>query len=477
MPTESRREPLDAAGCLCSGELLTARVPGRIDLLGAHTVYNGFPVLSMAVNRNITARFSPVQEATVSLSNTDPRFPDRRFRIQEAIPPYPHGDWGNPFKAAVQGLLDFYGRKGKAVKRFSGLKATLDRNAAAPAGTGRCSALMVLGALMFLAANGIELEDPDSDPPAAGARKKGLPAPARLELAGLLARAERYLGARGEGTDQALALLARPGRALQIESRPLRCRSVLLPESHTVVVADSLAESADGGAAGGRYRWRQIECALAAAVMQNVFAGHYGREVPLFLLGDLQEQRLAVRQEEIRELAGRCLHRQPYRLREIAAILGQSPEKTAYLYCGGRDGSILSEPQEGFKLFQRYRHVVDEAQRVEQSVEALETGDISRVGALMNQSHRSCRELYESGCPETDTLVEISRQAGALGARLTGDRSGACTVSLVPNDRIDLFCRQVIRHYYLDYLKHQDADFASLVFPCRAEAGAGVLAG
>jgi N-acetylgalactosamine kinase len=199
--------------------------------------------------------------------------------------------------------------------------------------------------------------------------------------------------------------------------------------------------------------------------------------VPLFLLGDLQEQRLAVRQEEIRELAGRCLHRQPYRLREIAAILGQSPEKTAYLYCGGRDGSILSEPQEGFKLFQRYRHVVDEAQRVEQSVEALETGDISRVGALMNQSHRSCRELYESGCPETDTLVEISRQAGALGARLTGDRSGACTVSLVPNDRIDLFCRQVIRHYYLDYLKHQDADFASLVFPCRAEAGAGVLAG
>jgi galactokinase len=64
MPTESRREPLDAAGCLCSGELLTARVPGRIDLLGAHTVYNGFPVLSMAVNRNITARFSPVQEAT-----------------------------------------------------------------------------------------------------------------------------------------------------------------------------------------------------------------------------------------------------------------------------------------------------------------------------------------------------------------------------------------------------------------------------
>ncbi len=477
MRTERRREPLNATGRFRSGELLTARVPGRIDLLGAHTDYNGFPVLSMAVNRDITARFSPRQDATIALSNTDPQFSNRRFRIQEVISPYPSGDWGNHCKAAVQGLLDFYGRKGKAASRFGGFQATLDGNMAAAAGTGCSSALVVLGALMFLAANGIELEDLDAGPPAAGVRRKGIPAPARLELADLLARAERYLGVQEEGTDQAVSLLGRPGRALKIEFRPLRSRPVLLPESYTVVVSNSLVETADSTAAGDRYNRRRIECALAAAVIQKAFAERYRREVPLFLLGDLQEERLAVRQREIRELAGRCLHRQPYRLREIAAILGQSPEKTAYVYCRRRDGSILSEPQEGFKLFQRYRHVVDEGQRVERSVEALEAGDICGFGALMNQSHQSCRDLYEIGCPEMDILVGISRQAGALGARLTGAGFGGCTISLVPSNRIDTFRRQVIRSYYRDHLKRRDADFASLVFPCRAVAGADVLAG
>ena len=112
---------------------------------------------------------------------------------------------------------------------------------------------------------------------------------------------------------------------------------------------------------------------------------------------------------------------------------------------------------------------------MEQSVRALEAGDISGFGKLMNQSHQSCRDLYEISCQELDTLVEICRQAGALGSRLTGAGFGGCTVSLVETRNLESFLQTVSQSYYRDYLKRNDTEFGSLIFPCRAAGGAGLL--
>lgn len=63
-----------------------------------------------------------------------------------------------------------------------------------------------------------------------------------------------------------------------------------------------------------------------------------------------------------------------------------------------------------FKLHQRAKHVYGEAARVRQfqSVCDSEGSDsIQKLGELMNQSHASCRDLYECSCPELDQLVDI----------------------------------------------------------------------
>lgn len=83
-------------------------------------------------------------------------------------------------------------------------------------------------------------------------------------------------------------------------------------------------------------------------------------------------------------------------------------------------------------LPRRRRHVETENRRVRDVVTAAESGDWERVGALLDASHQSLRDDHEVSCPELDLVVTAARQAGALGARMTGGGFGGCAVALVP---------------------------------------------
>lgn len=52
--------------------------------------------------------------------------------------------------------------------------------------------------------------------------------------------------------------------------------------------------------------------------------------------------------------------------------------------------------------------------------------DVQIVGRLMNESHASCRDLYECSNDELDELVQVCRSAGSVGSRLSGSVLHGC---------------------------------------------------
>ena len=96
----------------------------------------------------------------------------------------------------------------------------------------------------------------------------------------------------------------------------------------------------------------------------------------------------------------------------------------------------------------RARHVITENNRTLLAIEALNQGDVESFGQLMNQSHDSLRDDYEVTGKELDTLVEEARKIdGTIGSRMTGAGFGGCTVSIVKEDSVEAFIRDVGKGY------------------------------
>lgn len=114
-------------------------------------------------------------------------------------------------------------------------------------------------------------------------------------------------------------------------------------------------------------------------------------------------------------------------------------------------GDLSNEDFESFQsaikdpvCLKRARHAVHENQRTIQAVEALKNNDIALFGKLMNASHESLKTDYEVSCPEIDLLVDLAQSMpGVIGSRITGGGFGGCTVSIVKNDTVDRFVKEI----------------------------------
>ena len=97
---------------------------------------------------------------------------------------------------------------------------------------------------------------------------------------------------------------------------------------------------------------------------------------------------------------------------------------------------------------ERAFHVVSECERVSRAIKAMSAGDMVELGALLNASHASLRDLYEVTGEELDSLAAAAQaHPDCIGSRMTGAGFGGCTVSLVHKDGVEDFKVYVSERY------------------------------
>jgi len=401
------------------------RAPGRINLIGEHTDYNGFPVMPLAIDRAIRAVFSPRDDRFVSIRNVADKYSPRKFRIKRRIPRHPQGDWVNYVKAGVQGIISrLQERRDKLLPDLRGFDCLFDGNIPPAAGLSSSSALVVASALAFCAVNELKV--------------------LRRELATLMAESEHYVGTRGGGMDQAICLLGQKDHVLKIDFFPLRTAPAPLPPDYSILAAHSTVPAAKTQAQMQAYNRRVLECRLGTTLL-----GRATGNPDVVRLADLVDEPTGWTPTKlVDQLSDMLDGSRTVTLARVAALLDTGEDELRHWL---RSETALEEaPQssECLKILPRCRHVFSEARRVEEAFQKLRAGDAEAVGRLLDRSHRSCAEDYEISCPELDRLTAMMRDAGAAGARLTGAGFGGFAIGLVRERDVPAVTDVLSRGFY-----------------------------
>jgi len=403
MPLDALRVAFEAR--FSADPVYFSRAPGRVNLIGEHTDYNDLPVLPMALQREVRIALRPRHDGLVRLANARAEFEPVKFEIGPGIPQSPRGHWGNYVKAPANELA----------KRFAiwrGFDGVVMSDLPVASGLSSSSALVNAVGLALARINEVSL-----DP---------------LEMADVMADAERYTGTRGGGMDQAISMAARAGHAARIDFAPLRMKHVMVPPDWCFVVADTGVRAEKSGAAQKAYNLRRTECqeALEAVGTESVKRGMI-RSIP----------------------------------RRYPALLRATGHEAAL---------ELGEAVLRGNLAKRYRHVVSETRRVRDAREALVNADALAFGDLMDASHGSLRTDYHVSSTELDELVAQAKEGGAAGARLTGAGFGGCIVALSERSTVDGVLDALISGYYEPRRMVKDLD--SRIFIAVPSAGASLSA-
>jgi N-acetylgalactosamine kinase len=402
-----------------ASKLFGVRAPGRVNLIGEHTDYSGLPVMPIAIDHSTIIVGSRRDHAKVELRNVDPAFAPREFQISANIPPSPTGDWANYVKAGFQGVIDHFGKRGVAIDRLRGLTMIVDGRVPPAAGLSSSAALTVSSALVLMAANDLRQD--------------------ALETAQMVARSEWYVGTMAGGMDQAASMLGQRDHAMLIQFDPLRVTQVKMPAGAAIVVADSLEVADKSGRVRDEYNRRVVECAIAARILGKA----YGLE-NVRVLGDVAKR---LENWNARDLIETLVKSAPERIGIAqAATLLNIDEESLHAEILGKN--IHIDEARPLEILRRARHVLTETERVNLAADALAAGRLDEMGALMDASHQSLRDDFDASTARLDAMVACARQAGALGARLTGAGFGGCIIALVHEADASAILKSLERNYY-----------------------------
>ncbi|WP_151082337.1 galactokinase [Nocardioides cynanchi] len=219
---------------------VVASAPGRVNLIGEHTDYNGGLCLPLALPQRTTVRLE---------TRSDPRLRLRSRQESDgwegAVEDRPTG-WA----AYVAGVVAALRADGDDVPGFD---AEIDSDVPLGAGLSSSAALECATAVAVAALIGLDLDDPG-----------------RRRLAAACIRAENdYVGAPTGGMDQTVAMLARPGHALLLDFAGDDVTQVPVPlpledAGLVLLVTDTRVSHT---LTDGSYGDRRTECRAAAAAL------------------------------------------------------------------------------------------------------------------------------------------------------------------------------------------------------------------
>lgn len=388
----------------CDPEYIV-KCPGRVNLIGEHIDYSGYGVLPMAIDCYTYILVSSRNDQKISFFNSNPVYPAHEHKISDEWMGSKKPEWHHYFLCGWKGILEHF----KIVSK--GINVFLSGSIPPSSGLSSSSSIVCASALATLALHTGKTFDLIS----------------KVELAELCAKIERYIGTEGGGMDQAVEILAEAGVALMIEFNPVRPTKVVLPQGALFAVLHCGA--VHDNAATSHYNERVVECRIAAQIM----AKRSGIEdwKAIRTLGQLANK-LNKTAPDMVPIVKKILSGTLYDRLTVTSILGIKDDELKTLSL-----SANTQHMNQFKLSQRALHVYSEAARVTQFKDACLKGDINKLGELMNESHASCRDLYECSCPELDQTVEKCIKNKALGARLTGAGWGGCVVALFTEKQPD----------------------------------------
>ena len=229
--------------------------------------------------------------------------------------------------------------------------------------------------------------------------------------------------------DQSSSIMSLMGSALLIDFYPeLDAQVVGLPDfkdfgqKPVFVIANTMVTSNKHVTAPRNYNLRVVETRLAAAILVKHLKLDLKGIVTLKQVHEAQfglEGDAVVALEKMVDIC-KVFKNEPYSMREICKELELSEQELRDTFIKG----MVIEATE-YKLKNRAIHVFSEAKRVYDfkqicSQTSASISQLEQLGALMNASHSSCRDLFECSCTELDQLTAIATKNGAFGSRLTG---------------------------------------------------------
>lgn len=332
--------------------------PGRVNIIGGHTDYNGGYVLPFCIDLGIYAAVSKRSDSLIRVYSSN--FPDQRIK-EFTLGDLKHNK-KRDFANYVSGV--FYEFLERRFKIGYGIDVVIKSNLPIGGGLSSSAALLVLVGKIISDLNNIDLSN--------------------TRIALIAKSVENlYIGVNSGIMDQFVIANGKKNHAIFLDTSSLKYEDVPIEsEKYSFLLINSnvtrkLVES--------KYNIRQAESKDLLEILQ--------KHVNINHICDLK----------------------PSGYEEYSSF-------------------VLSS-----ELKKRFKHLVDENQRVKDSKDALINNDFIKLGQLLNEAHVSIRDLYEVSSPKIDKIVELGLKAGSLGSKMIGGGFGGSTLNIVETEKIEEF--------------------------------------